>query len=148
MSEDHREADEEQLGQQVTRSDYLWRTEWEWMPLGGRGRKGGAARSRAADYSDLSNNVGDEKLRTSLDGLAFPSFLNRETQVQERAWERLAPASKLDARIFNNKRSSRSYKSSRDCLDWLSLCSREHLESLERSPQMNESKTVAGLPGS
>lgn len=72
MSEDHREADEEQLGQQVTRSDYLWRTEWEWTPLGGRGRKGGAARSRAADYSDLSNNVGDEKLRTSLDGLAFP----------------------------------------------------------------------------
>lgn len=47
-------ADEEQLGRRVTRSDYLRSTEWKWegdlreQALGGRGKKGGAARSRAA----------------------------------------------------------------------------------------------------
>lgn len=76
MGEDHREADEEHLGRQVTRSDYLWRAEWEWTALGGRGRTGGAARSRAAVPYDLSN-LEDETLRTSLDRLAFPSSLSR-----------------------------------------------------------------------
>lgn len=46
LGEDHREADEEHLGRQVTRSAYLWRAEWEWTAVGGRGRTGGAARSR------------------------------------------------------------------------------------------------------
>lgn len=53
-------ADEEQLGRRVPRSDYLWSTEREWardLPRqtpGGRGKKGGAGRSRAAVYADLS----------------------------------------------------------------------------------------------
>lgn len=47
-------ADEEQLGRRVTRSDCLRSAQWKWerdLPehaLGGRGKKGGAARSRAA----------------------------------------------------------------------------------------------------
>lgn len=115
----------------------LWEGEAERKELQGQGLQ-----------SSQVNSLGDEKLWTNLDGLAFPSCIRRDTQVQERAWERLAPASKLDARIFNNTWGPRSYKSSRDCLDWLGVCPREHLESLERSPQMNKSKTVAGLPGS